>query len=394
MKSPRIISAFAVVVLLAGAAFAAGTPPASILPKEFGGWQLSGAMRTSQDPATADSVNAALLKEYGFTDLASATYTRDDGRKLTIKAARFADASGAYGAFTYYKMPQMLTEEIGDGAASLNERVLFCRGDVLVDAVFSRLNAMSAAELRELTGALPLPAGSAQKLPGLPTYLPREAYVKNSAKYVVGPVALEKISAPIPASLVDFNAGAEVVLGNYRNSGGEATLMLISYPTPQIAAEHLRRIEAAAHTASTPQPAASPALADVGPIFDKRTGPIVVIATGPLSQSEAKSLLASVNYDADVTWNQNTYATKRDNLANLLVNVIILCAVILGFMLVAGLAFGGFRIAVKRLFPERVFDRPGEMEFISLHLSEGPPEPDVPQVSSSIKAVYGRKNGH
>lgn len=394
MKSPRIISAFAVVVLLAGAAFAAGTPPASILPKEFGGWQLSGAMRTSQDPATADSVNAALLKEYGFIDLASATYTRDDGRKLTIKAARFADASGAYGAFTYYKMPQMLTEEIGDGAASLNERVLFCRGDVLVDAVFSRLNAMSAAELRELTGALPLPAGSAQKLPGLPTYLPREAYVKNSAKYVVGPVALEKISAPVPASLVDFNAGAEVVLGNYRNSGGEATLMLISYPTPQIAAEHLRRIEAAAHTASTPQPAASPALADVGPIFDKRTGPIVVIATGPFSQSEAKSLLASVNYDADVTWNQNTYATKRDNLANLLVNVIILCAVILGFMLVAGLAFGGFRIAVKRLFPERVFDRPGEMEFISLHLSEGPPEPDVPQVSSSIKAVYGRKNGH
>jgi hypothetical protein len=393
MKLSRVISALAAGVFLVAAALAAGTPPASILPKEFGGWQLSGAIRTSQDPATADSVNAALLKEYGFTDFAAATYTRDDGRRLTIKAARFADASGAYGAFTYYKMPQMLTEEIGDDAASLNERVLFCRGDVLVDAVFSRLNAMSAAELRELAGALPLPAGSAQKLPGLPAYLPREAYVKNSARYVVGPVALEKISAPIPASLVDFNAGAEVVLGNYRSSSGEATLMLISYPTPQIAAEHLRRIEAAAHPASTLQPA-SPALADVGPIFDKRTGPIVVIATGPLSRGDAQSLLASVNYDADVTWNQNTYATKKDNLANLLVNVIILCAIILGFMLVAGLAFGGFRIAVKRLFPQRVFDRPEEMEFISLHLSEGPPEPDVQQVSSSIKAVYGRKNGH
>jgi hypothetical protein len=393
MKLSRVISALAAGVFLVAAGLAAGTPSASILPKEFGGWQLSGAIRTSQDPATADSVNAALLKEYGFTDFAAATYTRDDGRRLTIKAARFADASGAYGAFTYYKMPQMLTEEIGDDAASLNERVLFCRGDVLVDAVFSRLNAMSAAELRELAGALPLPAGSAQKLPGLPAYLPREAYVKNSARYVVGPVALEKISAPIPASLVDFNAGAEVVLGNYRSSSGEATLMLISYPTPQIAAEHLRRIEAAAHPASTLQPA-SPALADVGPIFDKRTGPIVVIATGPLSRGDAQSLLASVNYDADVTWNQNTYATKKDNLANLLVNVIILCAIILGFMLVAGLAFGGFRIAVKRLFPQRVFDRPEEMEFISLHLSEGPPEPDVQQVSSSIKAVYGRKNGH
>ena len=394
MKLPKVISALAAVVFLVGAALAASTSPAPVLPKEFGGWQISGAVRASQDPAVADVVNAALLKEYGFTDFSSATYVRDDGRKLTLKAARFNDASGAYGAFTYYKMPQMLTEEIGDSAASLNERVLFYRGDVLVDAVFSRLNAMSAAELRELARVLPLPSDSAQKLPGLPAYLPREAYVKNTAKYVVGPVALEKVSAPIPAPLVDFNAGAEVVTGKYRSSGGEATLLLISYPTPQIAAEHLRRIEAAAHPSSTPQPAASPALADLGPIFDKRTGPIVVVAAGPLSESEAKTLLASVNYDADVTWNQNTYATKRDNLANLLVNVIILCAVILGFMLVAGLAFGGFRIAIKRLFPKRVFDRPGDMEFISLHLSEGPPEPDVPQVSSSIKAVYGRKNGH
>jgi hypothetical protein len=372
---------------------AAQTPAIPILPNDFGGWRISGTVRTSQDPAVADSVNAALLKEYGFTDFASATYNRDDGRKLTVKAARFTDASGAYGAFTYYKMPQMLTEKIGDGASSLNERVLFYRGDVLVDAVFSRLSAMSAAELRELANILPLPSDSARKLPGLPAYLPRQSYVKNSAKYVVGPVALEKVSAPIPAEFVDFKAGAEVVLGNYTSSGGEATLMLISYPTPQIAAEHLRLIDAARQP-DTAQQAGSPTLSAVGPIFDKRSGPIVALAVGPFSQSEAQSLLAAVNYDADVTWNQNTYATKKDNLANLLVNVIILCAIILGFMLVAGLAFGGVRIFIKRLFPERVFDRPGEMEFISLHLSEGPPEPDVPQVSSSIKAVYGRKNGH
>jgi hypothetical protein len=394
MRLPKFILVIIVLLCFAAETFGgegarATSPP--ILPNQFGGWQLSGSVRTSQDPAVADPVNAALLKEYGFTDFASATYTRDDGRTLTVKAARFADASGAYGAFTYYKMPQMLTEKIGDGAASLNERVLFYRGAVLVDAVFSKLSAMSAAELRELAGVLPLPSDSAQKLPGLPIYLPRESYVKNSAKYVVGPVALKKVSAPIPAQLVDFNAGAEVVLGNYNSAGGEATLMLISYPTPQIAAEHLRRIDAARQ----PNPATeSPILAGVGPIFDKRTGPIVAVVFGPLSQSEAQSLLASVNYEADVTWNQNTYATKKDNLANLLVNVIILCAIILGLMLVAGIAFGGVRIVVKRLFPDRVFDRPGETEFISLHLSEGPPEPDVPQVSASIKAVYGRKNGH
>ena len=47
-----------------------------------------------------------------------------------------------------------------------------------------------------------------------------------------------------------------------------------------------------------------------------------------------------MNYDANVTWNENTHFTKRDNLANLLVNVIILCFIIIGFALVAGVAFG------------------------------------------------------
>jgi len=350
---------------------AKGPPAGALLSTEFGGWQLASAARTSTDPAVADPVNADVLKEYGFSDFASATYTRDDGRKLTVKAARFADASGAYGAFTFYKMPQMLVEKIGDQAASLNERVLFYRGSILVDAVFQRLSAMSAAELRELANDLPLPAGNTRNLPGLPAYLPAQSYVKNSAKYVVGPAALGKIDAPIPSRLVEFNAGAEVVLGNYNSSGGTATLMLISYPTPQIAGDHLRKIQSAQQP--DPQQPGATLLSTAGPIFEKRTGPIVVIAAGPLSQSEAKSLLASVNYDADVTWNENTYATKKDNLANLLVNVIVLCFIIIGFALVAGFAFGGVRILTKRLFPDRVFDRAQDVEFISLHLSEKPP---------------------
>ncbi len=385
MKLSKLIPALALAISLAGIALANEAP--ATLPKQFGGWQISGSPRTSADPVTADPVNAAVLKEYGFTSFESATYTRDDGRKLTLKAARFGDASGAYGAYTYYKTPPMLIEKIGDGAASMNERVLFYRGNILVDAVFQKLSAMSAAELRELAEGLPLPSGNTRNLPGLPAYLPTQSYVKNTAKYVVGPAALQHVDAPVPAELVDFNAGAEVVIGNYKSSGGEATLMLISYPTPQIAADHLRRIETAHQPSaqSTSGASVNPILQT--PIFDKRTGPIVVVAGGPLSQAEARSLLASVNYDANVTWNENTYFTKRDNLANLLVNVIILCFIIIGLALIAGVAFGGIRILAKRLFPDRVFDQAQNREFISLHLSEKPPEPVNDAVSPSIKAV-------
>jgi hypothetical protein len=354
---------------LSALAHAAEAPaPNPVLPKAFAGWQVKDSIGKSTDPATADEVNAPVLREYGFVRLEKATYTRDDGRKLAIKAAAFDDASGAYGAFTFYRMPEMLDEKIGAQAASLNDRVLFYQGNILVDAVFDKLSAMSAAELRELAGALPQPSGSTSKLPSLPGYLPKGSDQKGTAKYILGPVALDRVGSPLPTPLVDFQSGAEVVIGKYRAAAGAATLMLISYPTPQIAAERLRQIDAAHHV--TQQQPGVATIVDIGPFFDKRTGPIIVIAAGPLSQSEARSLLGAVSYEAEVTWNQNTYVSKKDNLANLLFNVIILCGVLIGLALVAGLVFGGFRILMKRLFPDRFFDRPEDMEFISLHLGD------------------------
>jgi len=381
----RILRPICLLTLLGGVSAAlvgGGTARAidSTLPRQFSGWQMAGSAQASKDPGAADPVDAAVLKEYGFTDFESATYTRGDGRKLTLKTARFQDSSGAYGAFTYYKLPQMLVEKIGDQAASLNERVLFYRGNVLVDAVFDKLNVMSAAELRELAGQLPSLGGNSAKLPGLPAYLPRAGYVKNTAKYVVGPVTLRKLEAPIPAELIDFAAGAEVVLGRYQTAGGDATLILVNYPTNQIAADHLQKLESARQ-----QSGSSQGIATGRPFFDKRTGPILVIASGSLSQGEAKSLLAAVNYDADVTWNENTYLTKKDNLANLLVNIIVLCGILILFAAVAGLAFGGIRIFIRRILPEKVFDEPERGDFISLHLEDAGRSPD--RVSTSIKAI-------
>ena len=327
---------------------------------------MQGTTQTSTDPAVADAANPAVVKEYGFTDFSSGMYTREDGRKLTVRAARFADASGAYGAFTYYKQPEMLNEKIGDQASSLNNRVLFYRGNVLVEALFDKLTVMSAAELRELASNIPLPLGGARNLPSLPTYLPKQDYVKNTAKYLMGPVTLDKIGSPLSAQLIDFNAGAEVVEGTYRGSSGEGTLVLISYPTPQIAAEHLKRIEAA-HAPNAAQSGGS-GVVEVGAFAQKRSGPIVAVAAGPITESEANALLASVHYDADVTWNENTFFDKKNNIANLLWNVVILCGVLMGITLAAGLAFGGVRVALQRLLPRR--DQENGDDFIALHIDE------------------------
>src|SRR5579863_8369636 len=117
MIFPRSLIAVTVAILVASAGFAAdpATGPAEteappILPQTFGGWQMQGTPQISVDPEAADPTNAAVLKEYGFSDAAISTYVRDDGRTLKIRAARFADASGAFGAYTFYLQPEMNKE--------------------------------------------------------------------------------------------------------------------------------------------------------------------------------------------------------------------------------------------------------------------------------------------
>ena len=383
MRFSRTVGIALSVVCLLGLAVAANktaAPPHAaeqapvLLPQQFEGWQMQGKASISTNAAAADPTSAGVLKEYRFSDVAIATYARDDGRTLKISAARFADASGAFGAYTFYltraMTPDTTKEEdkIGDQAAFLGQRVLFYRGNVLVHAEFSQELAMSGRQLRVLAGVLPRPNGNSGNLPTFIEFMPHRDYVANTQKYVMGPVALAAQSASIPAELVDFNSSAEVSLAHYDTPSGEATLTLISYPTPQLAAAQKLRIDAANGVAQPPAGVSN--VESAGSFFDKRTGPIIAIVTGPVSSSDAKALLGNVNWEASVTWNQPTDNAQVRDLVQLTLNIAILCGILAGFAIVAGVAFGGIRILTKRWYPDKIFDRPEQMEFISLRLTE------------------------
>ena len=343
-------------LVIAAGAFAASQ--SSLLPPAFAGWQRAGNPQVSKNPAQADPANAALLKEFGFQDFESAAYNRD-GRKVEVKAARFADATGAYGAFTFYSVPDMQVEQIGDQGASNIDRVVFRRGNVLVTAVFQEVTAMSAAEMRSLAEKLASPAGAGSKnLPTVAEYLPRQALEKNSIRYVNGPKGLERINSVVPEAIVDFaGSSPELAVGRYSTDRGQAALTIIYYPTPQMATEKLRAIEA------LPQ-----ATSEVPEIFVRRSGPLVAVVSGEISAGDARSLLESVNYVAQVTWNERAPVTTGQ-IKQLIVNSFILIGAIMLIFLVLGGFFGGARVLLRKVSRGRL-QNPEERDFISLNLRD------------------------
>jgi len=352
------VKLFALIIAFASIAYAANT---SILPTAFAGWQQETAStKTSTNPADADSGLAAILKEYGFTDFQSASYTKGD-RKLSVRAARFDDATGAYGAYTLYSQPGMRTEDIGRHGEWANDRVLFMQGNIVVEAKFDRVNAMSAAELRELAADLPAPAGNLGQPPNIAHWLPQPAFIEHSVKFATGPKSYDVIGSPLPSFALDFSKSPEILTALYKSDEGEAKLTLISYPTPQIAGTQLRNIE---------QNHASLEAAGAGTFSIKRTGPLLVVVSGQASRSEVSSLLASVNYEADVTYNEPTFLSRRDNIGVLIVGIFGLIGLILAVALVFGVAFGGVRVVLKKLYPHRFFDRPEDANVITLNLRD------------------------
>ena len=273
---------------------------------------------------------------------------------MRVKAARFGDATGAFGAFTFYRQPQMQVEQIGDRAASNNSRILFYRGNILADVALEQVTAMSAADLRALAQALPLPRGNLSALPTLPGNLPKHSLRTSTERYIVGPAALERLGIPVPANLIDFSKSPEIEFAKYHTARGDASLTLIAYPTPQMAAERMRALQAA----SLPG----------GPYFYKRSGPLLAVLNGDVAEPEAQSLLASVNFDADVTWDQPTKLDPSEDRGSFIVALIFLVIAVLVLALVLSFAFGGFRFVMQRFFPNRVFGSPEASEIIRLNL--------------------------
>jgi hypothetical protein len=375
-RSIRLFAIFLIIGLsssLSSTAFAAPkkAPPAPaaapILPTMFAGWQ-STASQTSDNPAAADPANASVLKEYGFTEFESANYSRD-GITLALRVIRFQDASGAYGAYTFYRQPGMAPVSIGkQGVFDGAHHIIFWTGNTLLDGVFSELTAMSASDLRELVSMLPQPDGTANLPPQLPANLPPTGLQSDSIRYALGADAYVRSGGVLPPSVVDFSRDVEAVTAEYQTRGGDGAVTLLNYPTPQIAAERLRAIQSYLQkhdAASVPQPLAE---SSTSSLIVRRSGPIVVLTSGSFTADQAKQLSETVHYDAAVTWNNpKGYVSEETRAAKLVIGIFALIAVLIGTTIIIGFFFGGGRILLRKLRGKPTTSLE-EAEFIKLDL--------------------------
>lgn len=354
--------------------------PKPLLPEVFAGWVAEGAPKKLNDAAQADPANVAALKEYDFTGAELASYKRE-GETLSLRALAFHDASGAYGTYTFYRKNGWPKEEIGAGATSDHNRVLFWVGNTVVDANFSRIGPMSGADLRELARQLPVPQGGEALAPPILADLPRANLPEASldaqtTHYALGPAGYAGAGGVLPPELVGFDRGAEALTANYTMRSGPATLTLIDYPTPQLAAAQEAKIRdyiqagrpSGGKLAQPPWP--KPLQDSTLPSIEVgRSGPLVALVSGDAIPDECHRLLATVHYESDLMSIPQPTESETRKTGQLLMGIVVLVIIGASAAILLGFFLGGFR-ALYRIARGKPASSLYDVEFTSLNLRD------------------------
>ncbi|HEY0786475.1 MAG TPA: DUF6599 family protein [Acidobacteriaceae bacterium] len=319
----------------------------ALLPPSAGGLRLAapaGTFAGAAGPgAGLDAAHGPLLREDGLIDGAEGRYLGAGGG-LSVRAYRFADATGAFAAFTAYREPGMRVETLGTEGASRGGKYLFWTGATLVEATAAQPDGQVLEALRTLAAALPAALGTAAVAPPLPGYLPTDGLDRASVHYAIGPAGYAASGAALPESVIDFSRDAEVVVAHYRRHGADGTLMLVAYPTPQMAARSTKAVAALLKSGTPGLPVGDPG------VVAEQIGPLVGLTGGHLSQAEAQNLLGEVHYQAAITINHpEGYVSEVSKAAKLLLGIASLTGVLAVAAVLLALFLGGGRVLLRRM---------------------------------------------
>jgi hypothetical protein len=174
---------------------------------------------------------------------------------------------------------------------------------------------------------------------------------------------------------VGFDRGAEAVTANYSLRSGVATLTIIDYPTPQLAAAQearLREFVNAAKQANPQTQAGWPKpLQDSGLVAleVRRSGPLVALVSGNAFPDESHKLLAEVHYESELTLIPLPAESEVAKTGKLLMGITLLSIIVSSAAILLGFFLGGFR-ALYRISRGRPASSVYDVEFISLHLRD------------------------
>ena len=359
----------------------------SALPEEFAGWKATGPASFAMpadvssfapvqpgQTATPNSLPAPLFAETGAKWEERRTYAKGKNQ-ISAELIELRDPSSAYEFYTAQLAPGMAASTVGEYSALDANNLVSLVGDVVLEVEQPRK--IPAPDLEQLVNVIKARAHESP-LPPIRAFLPEEDLVNGSQRYALGAAGLRNALEPHISSIVGtqdvedaqreqylhiadqigFSSGAETILARYQGKKGSAVLLLIDYPTPQLAELHLRHLQ----TALPDDPNAAK-------VTIERKGSLLSLVLTSSSAEYADALRGNINFHTQVTWNEPSATATDPPWSVVLYRIFVGTGVFMVLAVIFGIMFGGLRVLTKRYLPGKIFDRPKNIEILQLGLS-------------------------
>jgi hypothetical protein len=265
--------------------------------------------------------NSSLWKEYGFvSDEVS------QAGKGSVHSYKFKDLTGALAAWESMRLPEARPCNLAPICAKNGNEFLISTANYVLKLTGPTL---AKPEVDAVMNALP--DRHETSLPAILTFLPQTGLVPNSARYILGPESLKAFAPELAETKPGFEQGAEAQIAAYQIGNGNPThLALFYYPTPEMARLHSTdfKLHLGQHV--------------------KRSGVLVAVVFGPVTDETADTLLSRVGYEAKITWNETPPPNPIKPLYQLLINIVYLSVILSALCITAGLIYAGMRLYRRR----------------------------------------------
>ena len=261
-----------------------------------------------------------LWSEYGLTH----TDTIHRG-KLTVTAYKMKDPTGALAAWEWLRSAKGHPCHLASFCTKEGNKTVLSDGNY----VLAITGNPRQSDVDAVIGGLSDHFDTA--LPPILSFLPRKDIVAGSAKYLLGSASVDAFAPELKGMKIDFENGVEGQVASYIPADGQRLrLVILHYPIPSMAHEQ--------ELAASKLPG----------VIAKRAGVLVAAVLPPAPKEQAENLLAGVQYEKKIVWNDTLLPSPVKSMGSLLLNIIYISCILSALALTAGLIYAGMRIYRRR----------------------------------------------
>jgi len=229
-----------------------------------------------------------ILIEAGLQRYAERIYRTPGSGRLAIEVMVLADSRGAYSLLSLFADARLAQGPPGDYVSAGADDLLVSAGNCLV-----RIRASAAGDLsRRVAVSVANRIGRRElKRPTLVGHVPGEHCDSDSARFFMGPKALESFGLPVAGVSLLIPPDAQAVQAVCAMQEQKGTLTLIGFPTIQLAEEYFD-----AGAVLNRDPIRNSA------IYTRQTGTLVGILEGNFAPETADKTLGSIQFSYSIKW--------------------------------------------------------------------------------------------